>query len=273
MPNWNEAEYLKRAGEVARDFVNTGKPLGDLCEKIARDETLAPDEIRTLVRLSNVAAFQQIFRDKAHAKCPDRMVEFEVGDPEAVIQRIQSAAARPQESANVVNDKLAFEIPDRMREVRLGHAFDRPGDVKTASMEVPLVPPVRRDLAILAARKLATDFEIDRRIAGSRWERAIETLASRFRKAAGYGPDHASFETDAWSEYAMDAQPELTALREVLRMPPLHPDQQKVALLRDHHVTSDTPELQILGEAVEDRRTFTKLSSGLAWLTRNTPRI
>src|ERR1035437_4373512 len=99
MPDWNEAEYVKRASDVARDFATLKKPINDLCEKIARDESLNPDEIRTLVRLSNVAAFQQLCKDKAAAGAPDRMVEFDVGNPESVIQRIQSSGESPPEPA------------------------------------------------------------------------------------------------------------------------------------------------------------------------------
>jgi hypothetical protein len=270
MPTWNEAEYIGRSSAIAHDFVTTRKPLSDLCEKVAREEALSPDEIRTLVRLSNVAAFQEIFREKARANDPDRMVEFDVGDPEAVIQRIRDSVANPPRPATALNDKLAGAIPDEMRAIRLGLSPEPPTFEKAAA-EVEPPRPLRVDRAILTLRKLASELAIERQLAGNRWESSLSKLARVFRKVPGYGPSYLAFEKDAWSEHGLTALPEVTFLRETLRLPPPAPDAEKIAFIAARHLTRKTAELELLREAVSDREAFVKLTSGLRWITENTP--
>lgn len=264
MATWTEADYTRRAAEVAREFTTSRRPLNDLCEKVARDEALNPEEIRTLVRLSNVAAFQGLFKDKASQGHPDRMVEFDVGDPEAVIQRIQASVASPPQPASIHNDKLAFEVPDQMREIRLGRAFD--SSKKLAAEDAP-ERPVRKDLAVLAARKFAAEFDVERLCAGQRWEVQMEKLASAFRKAPGYGPSFTAFVKDAFSEFGERCRPELQELARELRQGAL-PLSEKVAQLAGAHLTGESLELQLLGEALDARDAYLKFERGAVWLTK-----
>lgn len=270
MPTWNEAEYIRRSSAIAHDFVTTKKPLSDLCEKVAREEALAPDEIRTLVRLSNVAAFQEVFRAKARANAPDRMVEFDVGDPEAVIQRIRDSVANPPRPATAQDDKLAFELPDEMRAVRQGCPPDPP-PLEKAATEALEPRPLRMDRAILTLRKLASELNIERQLAANRWESTLSKLAQVFRKVPGYGPSYSAFEKDAWSEHGMEALPEVTFLRETLRLPPPAPVPEKVAFLAARHITTKTAELVLLREAASLRTAFVNLTDGLRWINENTP--
>lgn len=253
MPSWNEAEYVSRANEVARQFVVEKKPLNDLCEKLARDEAMNPDEIRTLVRLSNVAAFQHLFKDKQG----DKMVEFDVGNPESVIQRIQSSVDDPPQPANIHNDKLAQECPDMMREIRLGRKFDEA--VKLAHEEVP-ERPMKRDLAVILGRKLAAEFDVERRVHGNVWEQNLRKLAQVFRRAPGYGQSFGEFEKAALAEFGLDAVPELTQLREDARLSAATYDTEKVAHLQERHVHEESPELATFRVAVDARHAYVKMS-------------
>ena len=74
MARWNEGEFVERAGRIARAHAVTKKPLNDLSAKVARDENLQPDEIRTLVRLANVATFQELFKNKDAKAGPCQVV-------------------------------------------------------------------------------------------------------------------------------------------------------------------------------------------------------
>jgi hypothetical protein len=265
MPTWNESEYVRRANDVAREFVTTKKPLNDLCEKVARDESMNPDEIRTLVRLSNVAAFQHLFKERQG----DKMVEFDVGNPESVIQRIQSSVEDPPQTANIHNDKLAFEVPDQMREIRLGRKFDDP--VKLAHEDVP-ERKLGRDMAVQILRKMASELKVERYHRGHAWEAAMDKLAKEFKKAHGYGADFEVFMKSAFAEHGMDAVPEISHLaHDVLHLKLLLPSAEKVAHLQDRYVSDDTAELALLKEALDARHAYVKVANGLEWINKNLP--
>ena len=276
MARWNEGEFVERAGRIAHDHAITKKPINDLSEKVARDENLQPDEIRTLVRLANVATFQELFKGKDASNGGDKMIEFESGDPEAVIHRIVDSAQNEPQTANISNDKLAsWDVPDQMVEKRFGHKFDVPAQEKTASeMDASYSDrPMRRDLAVLALRKLAEEFEIEKISAGTRWETALSKLSAEFRKAPGYGPVYISFEKDAFAEHGMDSWPEIVGLRDNLHLPKMEPSLAKVAELQTRHVTDDTKQLKMLKEAMEIRAEYEKFTAGLKWIQENTPAL
>ena len=274
MARWNEGEFVERAGRIAHDHAVSKKTINDLSEKVARDENLQPDEIRTLVRLANVATFQELFKGKDASNGGDKMIEFESGDPEAVIHRIVDSAQNQPQTASIHNDKLAsWDAPDQMVEKRLGHKFDvAPMEKTAAEMDATYTErPMRRDLAILALRKLATEFEVEHLAAGARWESVVVKLAAEFKKAPGYGPAYGSFEKDAFSEHGMDCWPEIVGLRETLRLPEIQPSGVKIAELQARHVTDDTAQLKTLKHALEARADYEKFKAGLAWINENTP--
>jgi hypothetical protein len=274
MARWNEGEFVERAGRIAHDHAVTKKPINDLSEKVARDENLQPDEIRTLVRLANVATFQELFKSRDASNGGDKMIEFESGDPEAVIHRIVDSAQNQPQTANIMNDKLAsWDAPDQMVEKRFGRQFDAPLQEKTAAeMDAGYTErPMRKDLAVLALRKLATEFEVEAISAGTRWENVANKLAAVFRKAPGYGPTYGAFEKDAFADHGMDCWPEIMCVREALRLPQIQPSSVKVAELQDRHVTENTPELRMLKEALEARAEYEKFTAGLKWINDNMP--
>jgi len=261
--SWDESMFVTRAKEIAAQHVTSKKSINDLAMKVAQDHSLNPEEIRTLVRLSNVATFQEVFQRKNDG---DKMVEFDVGDPEQIIRKFAVEANTVPQSANIENDKLASEIPDLMREKRLGGVFDVE---KTAGEFEPVVErPLRHDLALIAGRKLAENFEIERFSAGRRWEEKIAALAKVFRRAPGYGPKFEEFEKDAYAEFGQDVLPELTQLWENMRSSGTYSPltNEKVALLQDRRVTDGTAELALLKEAVEARHAYVKFGNGLETL-------
>ena len=274
MARWNEGEFVERAGRIARDHAVTKKTINDLSEKVARDENLQPDEIRTLVRLANVATFQELFKTKDTSNGGDKMIEFESGDPESVINRIVDGAQNPPQTASITNDKMAsWDAPDQMVEKRFGRHFDAPLQEKTAAEldEGYTARPMRKDMAVLALRKLAAEFEIEAISAGTRWENTLNKLAAEFRKAPGYGPVYTSFEKDAFAEHGMDCWPELVGVRDALRLPKIDPSLDKIAELKERHITDDTRQLKMLKEAVETRAEYDKFTAGLKWINHNMP--
>lgn len=269
MARWNENEFIKHAQSIAQQHLVSKKSLNELSEKFANENSLNPEEIRTLVRLANVATFQELFKNKSDG---DKMVEFETGDPEAVIRRMVAASHEAPQTANVGNDKLASELPDLMKDKRRGFTLPDAPEVKTAS-EVDAVKPARPDVVAMNLRKLASEFSIEKLSAGARWEEKLGSLVTTFKRAPGYGPAFNSFEKEAWASFGSDVAPEMAFLYEELRLPNQTPSSEKVAHLVERMVVSDTKELGLLKEAVEARKTFQKMTGALAWIDKNMPAI
>lgn len=89
---WMRNDYEKAADTIAKEFAagNGTVTINQLSTKVAADAGLNPDGIRTLVRLANVNAFNELFAKQAGKE--DRMFEFETGDPELVIASLHSNA-------------------------------------------------------------------------------------------------------------------------------------------------------------------------------------
>lgn len=270
MASWTEDDYVKRAAVIAQQSAVSKKPLNDICEKAAQDDSLNPEEIRTLVRLSNVAMFQHMFKEKDMQKHADRHVEFDVGDPEIVIMRLHQAAAAQTQSASITNDKLAGEVPDMMAAKRRGFELDN-GTVKVASDHE--VKPARTDMVVLTMRKLGAEFESRRLQASFRWEQKIAALYDTFHKAPGYGPDFGAFEKDAYAEFGENASLELESLRTDLRFAGRDLPITERAKLAEHHVSNETPMLSLLKEALDARADYTSCEEASAWVKANMPSL
>lgn len=268
MPRWNESEFVKHAQGLAEQHLVTKKSLNELSEKFAQENKLNPEEIRTLVRLANVATFQELFKKKDGG---DKMIEFDTGDPEAVIRNMVSSAGEPPQTANIHNDKLASEVPDMMREKRLGRKFDPvPEEEKFAEYSEK---PAREDIVVMNLRKLASEFAIAKISAGAKWEEKLASLVKVFKKAPGYGPKFVDFEKCAWAELGAEASPEMAFLYEELRVKHSKPALEKVAFLQERLVVEETPELKLLKEAHAERQTYEKMTGALAWIDKNMPAL
>lgn len=274
MPRWNETEFIQHAQGIAAQHVVSKKSLNELSQKFAADHALNPDEIRTLVRLANVATFQELFKRKDDG---DKMVEFDTGDPEAVIRNLVREGAGPKETANIMNDKLAAdvspELPDLMREVRFGRKFDEPAEEKVAAETAE--PPARTDVVIMSLRKLEAEYTNEKIAAGQHWESTLDTLTASFKRAPGYGPDFKNFVKTAWAAYEDDLAPELAYLSDALRHDPyadLAP-LAKLASARDHVLVESSPQLELLQQAVASRKRYEKMASALEWVAKNMPEL
>lgn len=274
MSRWNEKQYLQHAQNIARDHAASGVSLTSLSEKIARDNGLNPDEIRTLVRLSNVAAFQELFQKKASEGDSDRMVEFERGDPEAVIRRLVDQASVSAEPASLEHKYAAYEAPDMMTEKRLGRAFDAPSTEKTASEDLP-IRPASPEQVILSLRKVAEEMDVERRRLEMVWSDRLSKIASAFKRAPGYGKlSGEELEKAAYATLGEESTLELKALQDVYGVKEdLQQYREAVAHYQDHHLPDSKPEYELLKEAVEARKQYQKLEEGLAWIASNTPKV
>lgn len=251
MSVWTEDQFASRAKDLAKAHVGTKTPINDLVEKVAREAELTPDAIRTLGRFTNVAVFQEMFSQKAASAEPDRMVEFEPGDPETVIQRVVKSAAI-QSAAQPTSEKTAIELPDMMQSVRF------PGDetAKEASAPDELPRSAPRNLEQMRLRKMAQELEVTAVQTAQRWESGMAKLAAIFKRAPGYGPSFHDFEKDAMAEWGGSVRAELEALRQDLRLPPKGVLSDKEASFFDTHVVVESEPLRILRQVVSDRENY-----------------
>lgn len=265
MPLWTEDQFIARAKDIAREHAATRSPLNDLVEKTARDCAMGPDEIRTLGRLTNVAVFQEMFQGKTASAAPDRMVEFEPGDPEVVITRIVKAASSSCAPVAVKTASYSADLPDLMRAVR------RPEQSAGSESEKVASEPSEREapavLRLMRLRKLADNLDVEVKIAGARWESTIDELTRRFRKAPGYGPSFLDFEKDAMAAEGFSVAPELAALREALRLPAVSMAAEKVAALQERRIYEDSEELRLLKKAAAQRAAYVTLRNGKSEVT------
>jgi hypothetical protein len=268
MARWNESEYIKHAQGLAEQHVVSKKSLNELSEKFATENQLNPEEIRTLVRLANVATFQELFKRKDGG---DKMIEFDTGDPETVIRNMIASSSEPPQTANIHNDKLAGEVPDQMKEKRLGQKFDAaPEEEKVAEYSEK---PAREDIVVMNLRKLASEFTIAKLTAGNQWEEKLATLTQTFKRAPGYGPKFSEFEKHAWAEFGSEAAPEMAVLYEELRITRPPPMQEKIAHLQGRFINDESPELELLKQAYEARLTYQKMAGALEWVDKNMPAL
>lgn len=100
---WMREDYEKAADSIAKEFAagNGTVTINQLSTKVAADAGLNPDGIRTLVRLVNVNAFNELFTKQAGKE--DRMFEFETGDPELVISSLHADAKLASSSSEPVS--------------------------------------------------------------------------------------------------------------------------------------------------------------------------
>lgn len=261
MPRWNEADYLDRAKQIASQHVTSGTTLNDLTEKVARENALSPDEIRTLVRLSNVEAFRAHFEARKEAE--DRNVDYEVGDAEAVIRRLVDGA-RPMPGLKVAADlwDQVASIPDERTEERYGAL---PVE-KVAAEEIPVTHLHPLQWA-LNREKIAEDLRIALQQADAQWGSKIAEVHQYLDHAPGYGLDYATFCKDALALFGSKVAEDLRLLGESLGHTTFDFSEAKIASIQETHLAGPaTPALRCLEKAAEARLAVATNQAALAAL-------
>lgn len=253
MPRWHEEQYINHAKTLATQFAVSRRPLNELTGKFAQDHALNPDEIRTLVRLTNVAAFQELFARKNDG---DKMVEFETGDPEVVIQNLIAEKAAPP-TATVDSDKLASEragpLPDLMRDIRSG--FTLPPLEKRAYEDAPK-PRRTPEQAELKRRQVLAEVRDAKEAAAMHWDDNVTKLVNHFKEEVNPAEAFNLFAKQAWA-LEPDAEVELTYVASALRCPL---DNAKVASdYADRVLSSETKATRMLGALVKHRQTYERM--------------
>lgn len=278
---WTRKQFEEAAQKIGQAFVaSKGEvSINDLSVKVAQEGQLAPDGIRTVVRLANVAAFEEMFQKEGADKSEDRMIDFVVGDPEAVITRLHTAAkeAHSTEKVAAYSPSLDYfaDIP-RTREPLEKNAQAIPGvEVKTSPDKLPS----RQEIARLFKRAEDQMLE-NKRQAAANWSGSLEKVARLLVAHDGRVSARTEFEKSAAGTLGGDILPELRMVQ-TLTSPKDSPiclfGGEKIAEILDKHITSVSakhkPIIGMLKEAKEARDILHKNEAGLKWLAENREKV
>lgn len=234
MATLTERDYAKLAAAAADDLVMRKIALNDSIEKLASDYGMNEDQLARLCEATNNAAFNAVFADKGKAGSADRLVDFDVASPKAILQR-KLAQARS------AMNKAASAEPgfDSIWESRPLAAPALEGEKTAASNEY--VPDAAR-LERIAARdarsvtKALEHLRIEKIAAAQQRDEAVERLYFHFRPVERRA-QFATFEKDAMALHGAAADSLLDELRWKLGMPAVSRNHSKLA---NYVVVSDS---------------------------------
>lgn len=275
---WTRKEFEAAAQKIGEDFVASqgAESINDLSVKVAQAGGLSPEGIRTVVRLANVAAFEQTFEKSSQAGDPDRMIEFAVGDPEVVISELHSITKESQVLAKATEGYCRTN--DYFGDVE----YPKIPLEKSASYITPVVEeklPSKAEVNLLFKRAEDKMKEEQHR-AQHRWENSISKAASILVALDSRISARTTFEKNAASLLGDDIVPELRMLQTYTS--PKGSDivlfgGEKVATVIDTHIASDLkaqqPIINLLKTANAARKESHLKASGLKWLEANRARV
>lgn len=249
MSTWTNADFEHHAAEISRSFWagqgQHGSSLSELATKVARDNTLNPEQIRRLCRTTNKVAFSQ---KHAEMTGTDRSPDFTPVDAEDVLSTLHAAISAP-----VVKVAAALypSLPDEYAPKPV--VLEKVAEAATAPK--PRDPNVER---IKLARQV-DDYGHERRELNSAWEDKLTSLTSL---AKLYDFDHDDFEKNAVALYGGEALPELNTLRAALGKEALGAGEDKtttlakLGYLQERWVGVDTEAATLVKQAMDIRTKF-----------------
>ena len=119
MPSFSRHDIDSLAFKAVKDF-NSGKTLHNSIVKLAKDNSMNPEQIKRLVESANTSAFLDQFNAKTGS---DRMVEFDVADPSKVINEALGSSSKtpvgsgPSITITITTDQdssLASDVADEI---------------------------------------------------------------------------------------------------------------------------------------------------------------
>ena len=249
MPQWDNKKFEAEATELATKFLGGKESLRDLNVKFAKANNLNEEQIRRLSRAVNIKTFEQKFASLKDKK--DRVVDFEVLDPELVIEDLFKTSTLAEKKAEAAYP----DLPNQLRSERGWTA------TKTASVDVekemanalPKDPPIESQLNHW--QKVSEHLSVKVAAAELHWETAMGTL-QQHSKRLYWNRDE--FEKDAIALYGEDALFELNVLRNSAKLPALTVSNSDAQKLAEHLLGEETEDTKLLKTAFEARKSFLK---------------
>lgn len=272
---WTEQDFDKAADTIARDLVQKGVPINDTAEKIARDNALLPDQVKTMVRLANISTFLERFNTTKEGE--DRTIEFETGSPEIVIQRLLKTAEQPQGIAALPEQAQQLSaLSDFHDDLDMGGEKEAStiqySDEDFPELKIGRGKP-RADMVRLRMEKVSEDLGAKLHAANQTWEDALAELKWHFKRASVSEQDHLEFEKDAVAVYGNEGLLELGILRKELGKTQRAWDTRDVEHIKQAHIAYPSKKLAMLDDAVKAKHRFLKMERGIKWIEENLPNV
>jgi hypothetical protein len=213
------ADYERKADEAVQGFVTEGVPLERTIVKIARRDSLNPEQIRRVVEMANTGTFLELFNKTAGED--DRMVEFSVADPESVIEQFYESSPEKLSKVAALRTPISEEAYYASVE---DENTPREALTKAASKEESGVEDPRKlvpwQVALERSRKVASSLEDKICEADILAGELADKVASSFRGIYSR-EEYPKFEKEAFLLYGSDAAIPAIAIRRRLGMPSL----------------------------------------------------
>lgn len=269
---WARKQYEDAAQRIGDAFVAShgAASINDLSLKTAQEHGLNPEGIRTIVRLANVAAFENMFSKAAADEAEDRMFEFAVGDAELVISQLhQGAKLASCPSLPCSYDRTTDyygDVPKTVGHQKVASAYQ--AHYTETGIESKSTDRTAGELRMLF--KIAEErMRAKLRDAQIGWLDTMDGAAKLARVACVTKEALHEFEKDAAACGTTDIAPELRRLHHTLTGD-LSEDSwpiEKIAELREYRVVrlgmSTRPIYEMLKTAAEHRVIAMQYSSGL----------
>ena len=257
MPTFSRHDIDTMAFRAA-DELKQGVPLHSSITKMARDNSMNPEQIKRLVESANTTAFLNQFKEKTGN---DRMVEFDVADPSKVIDEAlgdrPAPGATPTISITISVDKPSEGLHDSVENENLPSDKESNYQDKVASYEELSVVKLARDESSMQLdmhKKAQLKDSLLTKLADCNYRAAdlADEIALSFRGI--YTRDkYAGLELDALATHGNEAIPALQLVRSRLGMNKIANKltAQQDYFLADRHVVQESKELTKVSSIVE----------------------
>jgi len=276
---WTRRQYEDAAAKIGKQFVESdgAESINDLSTKVAQEAGLNPDGIRTMVCLANVTAFEGIFEKKAKEKAADRMIEFDIGEPEVVINNLfKEAQDQHQEKvAADYNRQLDYfsDIP-KEKEPLEKTASAVPGVEIEAPKEREYSPHEVKYAFERAAKQMSEAAEQTK----FRWLDLLEKTARCLVARDSSTAYRTQFEKNAVSLLGEEVAGELLVVRKLTsptNTPAILFDGEKIASVVNSHIANVVPEektiIDMVKAAHDARCEVERYEAGIQWIAANIP--
>lgn len=272
MPTFSRHDIDTMAFRAA-DELKQGVTLHSSITKMARDNSMNPEQIKRLVESANTTAFLNQFKEKTGN---DRMVEFDVADPYKVIDEAlgdrPASGTTPTISITISVDKPSEGLHDSVENENLPQDKISNYQYKVASYEELPVVKLARDessLQLDTHKKAQLRDSLLTKLADCNYRAAdlADDIARSFRGI--YTRDkYAGLELDALATHGNAALPALQLVRSRLGMEKIANklSAQQDYFLEDRHVVEESKELTKVSSIVELCALHDKLSKSLGVL-------
>lgn len=255
MPKWDNKVVEEKATEIAKLFMEKQGSLHDLVVKESKKANLNEEMIRRLSRASNVKTFGEKFAERK--KEADRMVDFELVDPEKVISELATKTPLAEKKAAAFYPKLADELASHRN-------WPTEAITKTASVDlavemknaVPKPPSLEKQISTLT--KEAQDLGVKLAGAELRWDASMEALLQHSKRLHW---DRDGFEKNAFALFGAEAVVEVNELRKNAKLPPLDVSATTATKLAEHLFGEETEDSKLLDVAITARKDYASVKT------------